>query len=284
MIKVNNKHIPVRFWIKRIPYNYIVRFTNLEGDLVFEMDLKPNSFNPVIEAINSIPVLGDLEVMVSFDMTNDCYIVRCTDINFTEDHKVTNENVLKLLESSQDWESIKHHLLNNSEPTFRDYFHEEIDYPDVLGSTVLPIGTEWNYVASSFLDGIVNYAKPIKAFLLNRYYEWEELIEDQKYDNEFLTKEQIFNKLTSNPSFHTKIYSLRDDVIILSKIKDSDNMYIYFWYDIDCSDCSVGRFISNQGDDKVIELFSKWVSEMRDNQGGSVEVPLDFFQGWMSGH
>lgn len=58
------------------------------------------------------------------------------------------------------------------------YFPDNIDYPNVLGGEILPDGTLWSYVSSTFLNGFINYIQPVKCYLMNRYRDWDEVRED----------------------------------------------------------------------------------------------------------
>lgn len=51
------------------------------------------------------------------------------------------------------------------------YFTDSIQYPHI-GKEILPYGVQYEYIASSFLNGMVNYYTPIKAYLINRYEDW----------------------------------------------------------------------------------------------------------------
>ena len=173
-----------------------------------------------------------------------------------------------------------------------DYFVDSIDYPKDVGGTILPINTCWNYISSTFLNGFINYVDIIKAYVIGRYTEWDEEIEGvniQDPPNSFNwvefsgTKEQVYNKVTEEGRlFHTDISMLQDDVLILAKAKGSD-IYYFFWFDMDCSDCNIGRFKTDDTENEVIEAFSKHVSSCYiDNPYGEKELSLHCFKGWIS--
>ena len=172
------------------------------------------------------------------------------------------------------------------------YFTNTIEYPKNILEDVLPWNEEWIYVSSTFLNGFINYATPISAFMLDRYVEMDEksktgfvahLRSDdyryEWYDKTFYTKRDLFEAATKpGVIYHTDMNILRDDVLILSKI--NDGMYIYFWYDMDVSDCAIGRFKTDDTEEEVIEEFTKFVKGLN---YGSHELPMHFFQGWMKG-
>ena len=70
---------------------------------------------------------------------------------------------------------------------------------------------------------------------------------------------------------------LNDDCLILAKIKDG---YIYFWYDKDCSDCSIGKFETDDSESEVIVEFEKMIDE---SNHPKIEIPINLFTGWISG-
>ena len=60
-----------------------------------------------------------------------------------------------------------------------DYFEDNIEFPREVAHTMLPYGTVWAYISSTFLNGIINYVKPINYFVLDRYTANDENITDR---------------------------------------------------------------------------------------------------------
>lgn len=104
-----------------------------------------------------------------------------------------------------------------------DLFETNEDYPQDVAERGVPENTLYSYISSTFLDGVINYVKPIKAVMIERY---------DNNDNTEVVAE--FNK-----EHHSKLAALPDDVLIAAQTK---NDYWFFWYDKDCSDCFIGRF------------------------------------------
>jgi hypothetical protein len=92
---------------------------------------------------------------------------------------------------------------------------------------------------------------------------------------------------------HTKLSQFGDDIIILSEI--GENTYMFFWFDMDVSDCYIGRFETTDSKDKVIDSLTNWLNKQKEeNEGkefyegidngiwGYHELPLSFLEGWIS--
>lgn len=165
--------------------------------------------------------------------------------------------------------------------TIMDYFNDEIEYPQDVALEPLPINTLWSYISSTFLNGFINYVKPIKVFVLDRY-------KDDK-------TEEIKNL---KPQPHTNLHHFGDDVIILAEIENHEGgvkMYMLFWFDCDVSDCRIGRFETSDFSTVVIQSLVNWLDEMKKENEGRVfsqdydngvlnyhEVPLTWLSGWLS--
>lgn len=156
----------------------------------------------------------------------------------------------------------------------RNYFDDHVDYPRVDGE-ILPLGTAWAYVASTFLDGFINYQKIQRAYLLHRYIK-------QPEENERAAK-------AFNEGCHTKIWELlQDDVLLLSK--NETNEWWFYWFDRDVSDCCIGRFITDDSDGAVLQLFEEFVYETQRKfclgyvSHNQPPILLDHkkFKGWIS--
>jgi hypothetical protein len=93
-------------------------------------------------------------------------------------------------------------------------------------------GTIYFYVGSTFLNGYINYIKPIKIYLLERYR-----TQGKTYE------EKIWFPFITDPPYHTNLNDLHDDILILG---ETENHYYFFWYDCDCSDCAIGRQKKNE--------------------------------------
>ena len=191
--------------------------------------------------------------------------------------------------------------------TFIDYFQDVIEYPRMRDSEeILPIGALWLYVSSSFLNGFVNVCSdkpPIKAFVLGRYTAADEKIYENNDDrpsiqeppdsfkwqkiDESLTKRQVYGVVTEPRRLtHTRLDILSDDVLALfhHKLGDGRDCYWFFWFDMDVSDCGIGRFVTDDPQADVIAKFDAYVAECSASIGCEHEpwlLPTHFFTGWM---
>ena len=192
-----------------------------------------------------------------------------------------------------------------------DYFDENIEYPKEIAHNPIPYGTVWCYISSTFLNGMINYVKPINCFVLDRYTAPDENVGDRNFTvcnkGEFGkwhkwngSKKELIDVIVSGEKemYHTKLDCFGDDIIILAKIEtenDDTDKYIFFWFDMDCSDCSVGKFETDDLESDVIQSVVNWLEECKtENVGKIVEVnmdngivnyhqlPLSFIKGWVS--
>ncbi len=189
---------------------------------------------------------------------------------------------------------------------FMDYFQHTEESPRIGDKIdILPIGTMWQYVSGSFLNGFVNAFRgaPLKAYVLGRYTSADEAVYENTDDRpsyqeppgsfkwqqveDSLTKRQLFDLLTEPQRLaHTKLGIFSDDVLALfqSKLENGQNCYWFFWFDQDVSDCGIGRFNTDNDPDIVIAAFDTYVAERSTAIGCGHEpwpLPSHFFTGWM---
>jgi len=199
-------------------------------------------------------------------------------------------------------QAIDSNVEENMTKTFHNYFDDIEQYP-TIGMDILPMNVLYEYVSSSFLNGFINYTTIIKAFVLGRYHDWDEVLDEGEGDISVRvppntltwktihckTKNELYKELTiPGAMYHGKLdVDFQDDVLILSKSKVNESgewCYFYFWYDRDCSDCSIGRFKTKDTETEVIEKFSTQCQKKYEyNEFGSKEIPLHYFAGWVKG-
>lgn len=183
-----------------------------------------------------------------------------------------------------------------------DYFVDEIEYPSFKAHNILPYGVLWEYVSSTFLNGFVNYVTPVKIFQIDRYTpESEELKANYVHNlgddwQEFVGTKSDLRKLVVEGKArfcHTQLGIFRDDIMILAEIEDGEDegedRYMFFWYDSDISDCSIGRFETTDKKEEVIQSFVNWLDRLKTEPTGGeaiirnyTDLPLSFWQGWVS--
>lgn len=171
-----------------------------------------------------------------------------------------------------------------------DYFEIQEDYPQEVVHNILPYGTIWCYISNTFLNGLVNYAKPIKCYILERHSDNNKQVRISsispklKYSG---TKNELINKINSfELKFHeASLRIFNDDVIILSEIpttlNDDINRYIFFWFDYEVSDCCIGKFETNDSEEDVKETLYNWLESCRVENKGIInykELNVDFLK------
>lgn len=192
-----------------------------------------------------------------------------------------------------------------------DYFNDNIEYPKNIADNPIPYGEVWTYVSSTFLNGFINYAKPVACYVVNRYTLENEDISDRNVSicdkgefgkwHEFSgTKKEFIELIVSGKKemYHTSISCFSDDIIILARIEEDYknekgmNKFIFFWFDMDVSDCSIGRFKTQHCERQVIESVENWLEEEfnknRNHESDHVEaeagfyrLPVEFLKGWI---
>jgi hypothetical protein len=168
---------------------------------------------------------------------------------------------------------------------FNDYFDRFIEYPDPTTDPILPIGSRFDFISTTFLNGWINHVQIVDARLLNRYRTAEEN----------LLAAKAFNSVGdgSNKRYHTDLDALKDDVVILARPgKDRADsqpnffrIWWFFWYDRDCSDSCIGRFRTEDADESVISAFGAHADAVCADYGNSPALLLDpaAFVGWIAG-
>lgn len=154
------------------------------------------------------------------------------------------------------------------------YFPGVREYGDPVEIMMEP-GTLISYIATTFLNGWINYVKVVSAFLVTRY---------QGHDRNAAAAE-AFNTTTS---FHTDAATgLQDDVTILARPEHA-NEWWFFYSDRDVSDCQIGRFQTDDTPEQVLELFERHArtcSRHNADLGAETAPPIKLlagaFHGWI---
>ena len=211
------------------------------------------------------------------------------------------------------------------------YFEGCQDYPKDKVENILPYGEVWNYISSSFLNGFINYVTPVKVFQIDRYSpEYEDM--SQYKINVWKPSEHspaIFNGTKSQLrdaivktelSTYGRIDCFADDIVVLGSIalnvpsefaklrkiapnidhhcehwslySDHANKFMYFWFDCDVSDCSIGRFETEDSPEEVSKSLENWLAELKKDRESDVvcewssgvvdyhELPTSFVSHW----
>ena len=192
-----------------------------------------------------------------------------------------------------------------------DYFTDDVEFPKEIVHNPIPYGTSWTFVSSTFLNGFINYVKPISCFVLDRYTAPNKDITDRnvgvfpkgkylEWEKWSGTKRDLINAIISGEKemYHTDLNCFGDDIIVLAEIEteyeDNIGRYIFFWFDCDVSDCSIGRFETTDCKAEVMQSVVNWLDEQKEENKNSVfnenydngvwnynELPLSFINGWV---
>lgn len=198
--------------------------------------------------------------------------------------------------------------MTDANKDFTDYFETTREHPSSYirdSGEILPLGELWCYMNSSFINGFLNICSdkpPISAFVLGRYRYASKAIERDKsywYQDPpnslnwvevppWMTKRQLYELMTQEGRvYHTKLDMFADDILLLfsSTMNDGRICYWFFWLDMDCSDCCIGRFVTADPEVNVQELFRSYVFQRNNENSGHHqpwELPPHFFNGWIS--
>jgi hypothetical protein len=171
------------------------------------------------------------------------------------------------------------------------YFNDIIEYPnpandypinDIFGPSdyaLMPPGTLFTYISSTFLNGWINYVNLINVQAITRY------------TNQTKKMVEKFNNIDGFRT-HTRLSKITgDDILVLAKSKDG-MAYWYFCFDQDVSDCDIGRFSVKDKEDVVIKEFVEYANdlskrlsvdyEVSDVPIQSVSVDINKIGGWIS--
>ena len=178
-----------------------------------------------------------------------------------------------------------------------DYFQDDMEYPKNIIDNPIPYGEVWTYVSSTFLNGFINYTDPLACFVIDRYTSPDK--EEIQFKEFKGMKKDLIESILSNDfkMVHTKLNCFDDDIIILGKIDSNDelfNSFIFFWFDMDVSDCSIGKFKTSDSEEDVIQSVINWLDNEKEFNKDSefcpgldngiinyTRLPLTFLKGWM---
>jgi hypothetical protein len=149
----------------------------------------------------------------------------------------------------------------------KDFPMLEYDYPtdQIERSGGISQDTRYDYVASSFLNGLINYGKNHKWFLLARYGlekpEAERVDDDDDNDANWIAPTEANYQAFADRVTADRMQCFKpigDDWLVLYETEAS---YFFMWYDQDSSDCSVERFCRRSLADPVygITTFEQFV-------------------------
>lgn len=157
---------------------------------------------------------------------------------------------------------------------FLDRMSNNLDYIDPTEFDIGSTGWCINYISSTFLNGWINYVKPVRAFVI------------QRYEDDYYALSARVEQWHKEEHHHTQLNFFEDDVLLLARSDIGD--WWYFWFDYDVSDCCIGKFKDDPNADIPAE-FEKFVSEragdLKNYHGGDAKFfNLDErkFRGWIS--
>lgn len=152
---------------------------------------------------------------------------------------------------------------------FDTYFHETVEYPDPTAHDLTKSGWRFDYVSSTFLNGWINYVKPISAFVVSRY------------SDDFPSVIAHVESWKASPPPHTNFGELDDDVYVLAK--DESGRLWCFEFDCDVSDCSIGVLDLGADTEAVaIASFVAYAQSRARRPEEAIEIPTSVIRGWVS--
>lgn len=185
--------------------------------------------------------------------------------------------------------------------TLFSYFDTIIESPVGIAHTMLNYNTLYTNVSSMLLNGFINYVKPIRAFLLDRYTDGNATCANVgAYDHEEkfarvtnVRKADLVASLDSGKYAmrNTRLKWFGDDIVVLAQVEPSVGAYMFFYFDTDVKYCYIGRFCTDDPRHVVTASLAEWLkccvnNDLHDksNTGhvitGYYELPISIFQGW----
>jgi hypothetical protein len=161
---------------------------------------------------------------------------------------------------------------------FLDLFKKDYEYPsdEIAKFGGLPQNTLYCYVSSTFLDGLINYVKPFKAFMIHRYVE----LPKEKYMDIFLEalKDQAHTNYSNAFVVVRKKIEIKHFSEEITVLAEGGGSYWCFNYDPDVSDCLIARCST-----KLVtkeEFGSQFLAYIKDRELEATEIPIPY--GWVS--
>ena len=146
--------------------------------------------------------------------------------------------------------------------TFWKIFNtNNIQYPKEheIANNILPHNTTYEYISSTFINGICNYLRPFYVIGIERYEDWT-----------ITPIQSAINRLKEKTNTDYSMFP--DDVLILATAGD---YYWFIWADRDVSDCFIGK-IERKGLNEInlITALEAGIREM----GGDGLRPTENFE------
>jgi hypothetical protein len=173
------------------------------------------------------------------------------------------------------------------------YFDREVEFTsDLVATDPFPLGTLWPHISLPLLNGMINYVDLKKAYLLDKATSWDEIVAsfqfrapaggiDWQNSSPMPKKEAFALACEKGRMYHTNISMFEDDVLILAKDRTGKQWW-FFWFTMDVGDCCIGRFVTDETDEEVLKSFLRFVEEPMGDWTGFHELPIHFFEGWLS--
>jgi hypothetical protein len=156
-------------------------------------------------------------------------------------------------------------------------FDHSEEYPQNVAERGLEQNHIYHYISSSFLDGLVNYAGIKWGCMIERYGSSDpakhtEFIVREKFNYTEESMREVISKVDS--SIHLKLRDLPDNSVLLG---ETVNSYWFFYFDWDCSDCSIGRLEKSR-----FASFEEFKYAIINNVEGKYWELSNSFNGWIT--
>lgn len=172
-------------------------------------------------------------------------------------------------------------MTNNPKQAVWKAILDELDNIEFGGEFVgeyggIPPNTAIEYIASSFLDGLVNYLNhaTLEGYLLDRYKSIENESVRPVYAD-FLSLPTLEDKYKAMAEALGKQSNMNagtyDDVVLFGET--SNSIYMYY-YDGDVSDCMIVRVLKETFPELTVESFSKIYREAHTERTSQTFYPI----------
>lgn len=149
------------------------------------------------------------------------------------------------------------------------YFDHTVEYPGVDLFDGMEWGIFYHYVNNWFVQGaLCLVGQRVRAWLLERY---------EAFDPDRLA--EVERKTTENPHRWIEWDEFEDDIIVLAR-GDKPGEWWLFWFDRDVSDCSLGRFRTEDDADTISANIDRWINGRTDHGQAGVVRTDDSGCGW----
>lgn len=165
--------------------------------------------------------------------------------------------------------------MNEPDTRIFDLFEHSEEYPKGVAERGVENNTMYSYISNTFVNGFVNYIEIFWSCVIERYEVWDMEVVNQTVQ-------------AASSHVHTDYKGYGDDCLLLG---ETENCYWLIWFDLDVSDCMIGRMDKAKSTPEELIAFVKAFIESHDapiNRGKNTEgitgrfIELPKPTGWLS--